>query len=271
MSPPRRSPLVALWRLLRASAHVLLGLWTIRREFDRLTPEQCALRVRQWSRQMLGIMGVTLVVRGTPPAHGPLLLAANHISWLDILVMDAAHPARFVSKADVKHWPVLGALITGAGTLYIERASRRDAMRVVHQMAAALSAGDTLAVFPEGTTGDGRELLPFHANLIQAAISAHAPVLPVALQYLDGASGTVSDAPLFLGETTLLQSVWRSLRADGMQACVHFGEPQMADGRDRRAWAADLQQAVAAMLAADDALFAFQGLGSCAVGSKRAS
>lgn len=271
MSPPRRSPLVALWRLLRASAHVLLGLWTIRREFDRLTPEQCALRVRQWSRQMLGIMGVTLVVRGTPPAHGPLLLAANHISWLDILVMDAAHPARFVSKADVKHWPVLGALITGAGTLYIERTSRRDAMRVVHQMAAALSAGDTLAVFPEGTTGDGRELLPFHANLIQAAISAYAPVLPVALQYLDGATGTVSDAPLFLGETTLLQSVWRSLRADGTQACVHFGEPQMADGRDRRAWAADLQQAVAAMLAADDALFAFQGLGSCAVGSKRAS
>ena len=271
MSPPRRSPLVALWRLLRASIHVLLGLWTIRREFDRLTPEQCALRVREWSREMLDIMGVTLVVRGTPPAHGPLLLAANHISWLDILVMDAAHPARFVSKADVKHWPVLGALITGAGTLYIERTSRRDAMRVVHQMAAALSAGDTLAVFPEGTTGDGRELLPFHANLIQAAISAHAPVLPVALQYLDGASGTVSDAPLFLGETTLLQSVWRSLRADGMQACVHFGEPQMADGRDRRAWAADLQQAVAAMLAADDALFAFQGLGSCALGSKRAS
>ncbi len=248
MSAPRRSPLVALWRLLRATAHVLRGLWIIRSEFGRLTPDQCALLVREWSRQMLAIIGVTLVVRGTPPAHGPLLLVANHISWLDILVMDAAHPARFVSKADVKHWPVLGALITGAGTLYIERASRRDAMRVVHQMAAALTAGDTLAVFPEGTTGDGRALLPFHANLIQAAISAHAPVLPMALQYLDGASGAVSDAPLFLGETTLLQSVWRSLRADGVQACVHFGEPQLAAGRDRRTWAADLQQAVGALL-----------------------
>jgi 1-acyl-sn-glycerol-3-phosphate acyltransferase len=244
---------VALWRLLRGTAHVLRGLWTIRSEFGRLTPDQCALLVREWSRQMLAIIGVTLVVRGTPPTRGPVLLVANHISWLDILVMDAAHPARFVSKADVKHWPVLGALITGAGTLYIERASRRDAMRVVHQMAAALTAGDTLAVFPEGTTGDGRELLPFHANLIQAAISAHAPVLPVALRYLDGPSGAISDAPVFLGETTLLQSVWRSLRADGMQACVHFGEPQMAGGRDRRTWAADLQQAVGAMLTADSA------------------
>jgi 1-acyl-sn-glycerol-3-phosphate acyltransferase len=244
---------VALGRLLRGTAHVLRGLWIIRSEFARLTPEQGALVVREWSRQMLAIIGVTLVVRGTLPSQGPVLLVANHISWLDILVMDAAHPARFVSKADVKHWPMLGALITGAGTLYIERASRRDAMRVVHQMAAALAAGDTLAVFPEGTTGNGSALLPFHANLIQAAISAHAPALPVALQYLDRASGAVSDAPLFVGDTTLLQSVWRTLRADGMQACVHFGEPQMAAGRDRRTWAADLQQAVGAMLAADSA------------------
>ena len=248
MSGPQRSPLVALWRLLRGTNHVLRGLWIIRREFDRLTSSQRDLVVREWSRQMLRIMGVTLVVRGTPPARGPVLLVANHISWLDILVMDAAHPARFVSKADVKRWPVLGALITGAGTLYIERESRRDAMRVVHQMAAALTAGGTLAVFPEGTTHDGRSLLPFHANLIQAAISAEAPALPVALQYLDGVSGERSDAPLFVGETTLLQSVWRTLRADGLQACVHFGEPQTADQRERRTWAADLQQAVGAML-----------------------
>ncbi|MBW8313713.1 MAG: 1-acyl-sn-glycerol-3-phosphate acyltransferase, partial [Hydrogenophaga sp.] len=155
--------------------------------------------VREWSRQMLRIMGVELVVCGTPPANGPVLLVANHISWLDIVVMNAAQPARFVSKADVKHWPVLGALITGAGTLYIERESRRDAMRVVHQMAERLRAHDTIAVFPEGTTGDGRSLLPFHANLFQAAISANAPVLPVAMTYVDGASGARSDAPLFIG------------------------------------------------------------------------
>jgi 1-acyl-sn-glycerol-3-phosphate acyltransferase len=247
-----RSRWVALWRALRAIAHVLRGLWIIRSEFARLTPDQCSLLVREWSRQMLRIMGVTLVVQGSPPARGPVLLVANHISWLDILVMDAAHPARFVSKADVRHWPVLGALITGAGTLYIERESRRDAMRVVHQMVAALQGHDTLAVFPEGTTGDGSALLPFHANLIQAAISAHAPILPVALSYIDGPSGERSDAPLFIGETTLVQSIWSTLRADGLQTRVRFGEPQTADGRDRRAWASDLRVAVGEMLEKPD-------------------
>lgn len=239
---------VAAWRALRTLGHVLRGLWTVRSEFGRLTPDECALLVREWSRQMLHIMGVELVLTGRAPAHGPVLLVANHISWLDILVMNAAYPARFVSKADVKHWPVLGALITGAGTLLIERESRRDAMRVVHQMADGLRGRDVLAVFPEGTTGDGRELLPFHANLIQAAISAHAPVQPVALKYLDGRSGERSDAPLFVGETTLVQSIWSTLRADGLQAKVHFGDQQLAEGRDRRAWAAALRVDIGEML-----------------------
>ncbi len=238
----------AIGRLLRAVAHVVHGLWTIRTQFGRLTHAQSQLLVREWSRQMLRIMGVELVVRGTPPERGPVLLVANHISWLDILVMNAAQPARFVSKADVKHWPVLGALITGAGTLYIERESRRDAMRVVHQMAERLRAHDTIAVFPEGTTGDGRKLLPFHANLFQAAISANAPVLPVALGFVDGASGQRSDAPLFIGDTSLLASLWSTLRARGLQAVVHYGEPQRFQGRDRRTWAQDMRAEVARLL-----------------------
>ena len=228
-------------------AHVLRGLWIIRSEFGRLPTDACHLLVREWSRQMLDIMGVELVVKGTPPAHGPALLVANHISWLDILVMDAAQPARFVSKADVKHWPVLGSLVTGAGTLFIERESRRDAMRVVHQMAESLRAHDILAVFPEGTTGDGQTLLPFHANLIQAAISANAPVLPVALSFVDGHRGGRSDAPLFIGDTTLLQSLWATLRATRVQAVVHYGAPEHCDGRDRRTWAQALGATVAAL------------------------
>lgn len=247
MSGARRSTLAASWRLLRTAGHVLHGLWLVRSEFGRLTPDASALVVREWSRQMLDILGVELVVRGTPPDQGPLLLVANHISWLDILVMNAAHPARFVSKADVKAWPLIGSLVTGAGTLYIERENRRDAMRVVHQMADALRAHDILAVFPEGTTGDGRTLLPFHANLIQAAISANAPVLPVGLGFVDGHSGQRSDAPLFIGETTLLQSIWSTLRATRVQAVLHYGTREHCSGRDRRTWAQDLRNAVTAL------------------------
>jgi len=237
----------ALVRLLQAAAHVLAGLWTIRTRFHRLDADACAAEVQRWSVRMLAIMGVALRVQGEVPGRGPLLQVANHLSWLDILVMNAAHPARFVSKADVKGWPLLGSLVTGAGTLYIERESRRDAMRVVHQMADALRARDVLAVFPEGTTGDGRNLLPFHANLIQAAISAHAPVLPVGLSFINGHNGQHSDAPLFVGDTTLLQSIWSTLRATGVRAVVHYGQAQHAEGRDRRAWAQALREAVAAL------------------------
>jgi 1-acyl-sn-glycerol-3-phosphate acyltransferase len=169
---------------------------------------------------------------------------ANHISWLDILVVHAARHCRFVSKSDVKHWPLLGTLATGGGTLYIEREKRRDAMRVVHHMAQSLKAGEVVAVFPEGTTGDGRALLPFHGNLIQAAISTQAPVQPVALRYLDAGSGKDSDGPLYLGDDTLVGSLWRTLAGRPFVAHVRFGEPQHAGGRDRREWAQDLREAV---------------------------
>ena len=141
-----------------------------------------------------------------------MLLVANHISWLDILVMHAARHCRFVSKADVRHWPLIGTLATGGGTLYIERESRRDAMRVVHHMAESLKRGEIVAVFPEGTTSDGVALLPFHANLIQAAISADAPVQPVALSFHRARHPRAEPArPATSGTTRWLGSVWRTL------------------------------------------------------------
>jgi 1-acyl-sn-glycerol-3-phosphate acyltransferase len=239
----------AAWRLVRALTHALGGWRTIVFEFPRLTGEERQQRVQDWSRRMLGIMGIALRVVGTPPAHGPVLLVANHISWLDILVMHAARHCRFVSKSDVKRWPLIGALATGGGTLYIERESRRDAMRVVHHMADALRAGDILAVFPEGTTSDGVDLLPFHANLLQAAISASAPVQPVALSFIDAANGKTSFAASYVGDETLVGSVWRTLASPCLVAIVAYGEPQAAQSRDRRRWAADLREAVAALRA----------------------
>ncbi len=241
-------PLRTTWRALRALVHVMGGLWTVRRHFGHLSPAQQQQVVQAWSCRMLDHMGVALQVHGTPPTGGPLLVVANHISWLDILVMNAAGPARFVSKADVKRWPLLGSLISGAGTVFIERESRRDALRVVHHMADALRAGDVLAVFPEGTTGDGTALLPFHANLLQAAISAPAPVQPLALAYLD-AAGPASTAPVYVGDTTLLASLWRTLGADRLCAVVTCGLVQSPEGRERRSWSLALQQTIADMLA----------------------
>lgn len=232
------------WRAGRVFVHMLRGLATIVWQFPRLTPAQRDLRAQAWSSAMLLRLGVTIEVRGTPPVVGPMLLVCNHVSWLDIIVLHAAHHCRFVSKADVGRWPIVGRLATGAGTLYIERASRRDAMRVVHAMVQALRQGDILMVFPEGTTGDGTALLPFHANLIQAAISAPSPVQPVALRYGDAASDN-SHAVSYVGDESLIGSIWRTLQARGLRAVVVFGQGQPAGGRDRRSWARDLRAEVA--------------------------
>jgi 1-acyl-sn-glycerol-3-phosphate acyltransferase len=233
----------AAWRAGHALVHAIVGWCTITFLFPRMDAAQRALRVQAWAARMLQVLGVALEVQGTPPAHGPMLLVSNHISWLDILVLHASRHCRFVAKSEVHHWPLIGPLATGAGTLYVERASRRDAMRVVHRMAESLQAGDILAIFPEGTTSDGSALLPFHANLIQAAVAAQVPVQPVALRFVEPGGG-LSRAAAYIGDDTLLGSVWATLAGPPIVAQVRYGVPQEAQGRDRRAWAADLGSAV---------------------------
>ena len=230
------------WTLLRAVVHAVRGFWTIKTVFPSLPQAEQEDRVQVWAEAMLRIVGIELVVNGTRPVAGPVLLVANHISWLDILVMHAARHCRFVSKADVGSWPFVRTLADGAGTLYIERESRRDAHRVVTQMADRLRAGDILAVFPEGTTGDGITLRHFHANLIQAAIEASVPVQPVALKFVDAASGVTSFAPSYVDDETLVGSIWRTLTAPPLKAVVTFGEAQAPQGQTRRVWAQTLRE-----------------------------
>ena len=193
-------------------------------------------------------LGLALHVRGTAPRPGATLVVANHVSFLDIAAIHAAIPqARFVSKADVLAWPLLGWLIRNAGTLFIERERKRDALRVVHAMAESLQRGETVAVFPEGTTGAGDVPLPFHANLLQAAIATGTPVQPVVLRY--AAPGEhVATAAQFLGETTLLQTVWRMASARGLAVHVEILPPVATAHADRRALAEHLRQMVAERL-----------------------
>jgi 1-acyl-sn-glycerol-3-phosphate acyltransferase len=231
----------AVLTLLRLALHMLRGRQEIRKHFERYTPAQREQAIERWARITLDMLGIRLVVRGQPVLEGPVLLVANHISWLDIMVIDAARPARFVSKADVKDWPLLGPLVVGAGTLFIERESRRDALRVVHIMAERLRAGDVLAVFPEGTTGPGDALLPFHANLLQAAVSAKTPVQALRLSFHDQATGKISYAPTYVGDATLIASVWRTLTSEPIEARLHYAPPEAVGERDRRALAQDLR------------------------------
>ena len=242
-----RLPLV-LWRVARLVLHVLHGMAVMALRFPSLDAAGRQARIQWWSAGLLRAVGVGLQVRGTP-RPGAKLLVANHVSWLDIAALHAAVPqARFVSKADVRRWPLLGWLVAGAGTLFIERERKRDALRVVHAMADALRAGETVAVFPEGTTGPGPALLPFHANLLQAAIATATPIQPAVLRFAD-VQQRFSPAVQFVGETTLLQSLWRVATARGLVAHVDLLPPQGSAHADRRALAEHLHQRMAERLA----------------------
>lgn len=239
----------AVWKLLRAVLHAVTGYWTIRAKFPRLANDIQARIVERWARELLTILGIGLDVTGSPPRQGPVLLVANHLSWLDIVAMHAAGHCRFVAKAQVRRWPLIGVLATGGGTLYVERESRRDAMRVVHRMAESLGKGEVVAVFPEGTTTDGAGLLSFHANLLQAAIAAAAPAQPIGIRFIDDATGQRTAGASYIGDETLVGSLWRSLLSPPFTVRLVYGAPQAAAGRTRRQWALDLHGEVAALLA----------------------
>ena len=241
----------AAWRLTRVGLHGLHGLAIVLARFPSLDARGREQRIQWWSAKLLRVMGLSVHGSGTP-RPGAKLLVANHVSWLDIAAIHAVVPeARFVSKSDVKHWPLVGRLVAGAGTLFIEREKKRDALRVVHQMAEALKAGDTVAVFPEGTTGDGRTLLPFHANLLQAAIATATPVQPVVLRFFD-ARHAVSPVVEFLGETTLAQSLWRIVAARGLAVEVRILTAEGTAHADRRALAEHLRETIGKALPPQD-------------------
>lgn len=229
-----RRSLRAAGRLLRAVLHGLHGLAIVLLRFPGLDRDARRERVRWWSAGMLRALGLELQVQGRFKP-GAKMVVANHVSWLDIMVVHAVCPeARFVAKAEVRNWPLLGRLVGAADTLYIERDRKRDALRVVHQCADALREGDTVAVFPEGTTGPGDELLPFHANLLQAAIAVEAPVQPVALRYADRYR-PVSASALWVGETTLIDTLWLLAGGEGLVARLHVLPARGSAHADRRA------------------------------------
>jgi 1-acyl-sn-glycerol-3-phosphate acyltransferase len=242
-------------RLVLAVVHGLHGLAIVLFAFPRLDLAARRERIRWWSLKMLRVLGVGHTVDGVAPIAAGLLVA-NHVSWLDIMALHAVVPeARFVSKADVKGWPLVSRLVDAGGTLYLERERKRDALRVVHAVAESLAAGQTVAIFPEGTTSTGHGLLPFHANLLQAAIATATAVQPVALRFSESAHA-VSEAVEFVGRTTMLESLWRTACGDGVVVRLVFLPARDSAGVDRRELAAQLQADIATALGIEPAAVA---------------
>jgi 1-acyl-sn-glycerol-3-phosphate acyltransferase len=240
-----------LGRLARVLVHLLHALWVARR-LPHVDEAGRQARIRWFAQGTLRALGVRWQVQGTF-RPGAKLVVANHVSWLDIVALHAACPeVRFVSKADVLHWPVLGWLIKVAGTLFIVREKRSDSMRVLHEMSSALQAGQSVAVFPEGTTSDGRQVLPFHAGLLQSAIACGTPIQPVALRYSDDAE-PISRAAAYIDEVNLIQSAWRIASARGLTVHVTALTATGTHHADRRALARRLHGELCDALGVDPA------------------
>ncbi|MBU0752144.1 MAG: 1-acyl-sn-glycerol-3-phosphate acyltransferase [Gammaproteobacteria bacterium] len=228
-------------RLSRLALHLLLGIISVALAYPRAgTPRRLQLKQR-WSRQLLRCIGVELHVSGAMPDG---LIVANHISFLDIFAINAVAPVAFVSKDEVRHWPLIGWLASRTDTVFLERGSRAAAQRARNGLVEQLRSGGRVAVFPEGTTSRGDGILPFHGALFQAAIDAGAAVTPVALRYL-GRDGRCSDAPAYVDAVTLWQCLRAIVHADGLAAHVEVLAPLSSTAVDRRHLAAHAHRIIA--------------------------
>ena len=236
------------WRILRAAraaAHVVAALTTIAVVFPWLDVPKKRRLIRGWSRRLLKILNIEAQFHGILAGDlpGNLLIVANHISWLDIFVLNTLQPARFIAKSELRRWPIVGRLSVGVGTLFIDRERRHDTHKVNRHAADVLSRGDVIAIFPEGTTTDGRDVLPFHGSLLQPIIDAEGHVQPVAIRYRK-ASGEHNDAPAYVGETSFFESFWRVTAERVLIVELHVTAPLSARARHRRELALAAESAI---------------------------
>jgi 1-acyl-sn-glycerol-3-phosphate acyltransferase len=237
--------LVCIFRGIRLVLHLFHGmlLALIYPYLDQIRQRHI---LKSWSRQLLCIFNIGIQIEGPQPnrGEGGCLMVANHVSWLDIFVLNAIHPCQFIAKSEVRNWPVIGLLSRRGGTIFIERAMRQEASKISQRVSLLLKQGACIGLFPEGTTTDGQQVGHFHSALIQPAIDAGVRVCPIALRY-QNEDGYLSSTAAFIGDTTLVQSIWRILRSQRLNALVVFTPALLAANENRRVLARTAQAAIA--------------------------
>jgi 1-acyl-sn-glycerol-3-phosphate acyltransferase len=248
MSQARPTPyLIRIIRCLRLSlimAWIALGtamLYPVVSDQRRLTLRQ------RWSRQILKSLSIVLEASPTDAPAGSLIVA-NHISWLDIFVINSLRPSAFVAKTEIRQWPFIGWLAARHDTVFLRRGSRGHARMVNTEINALLNDRRDAVIFPEGTTTNGTSLLGFHAALLQPAIETGHPVLPLALSYHD-ADGRISLAPSYAGDTTMRQCITAILACRRLTVRLVACPSIDTTGINRREVSQTAHAAIAAVLA----------------------
>lgn len=209
----------------RIGVHVLRGIFVLSFVVPFLDRQNKDKKIQKWSKGLLKILNIELqVLGGNFLPDIPHLIAANHISWLDIHVINALRPIRFVAKSEVEHWPIFGWMSKQLGTVFIRRDSARHARQVVQQMAEVLQT-ESICIFPEGTSTIGDSVLPFKPNLFESAIVVQAPVIPMVIQYLNKTTRVRSASPAFVGEMGLLESMANVIQDRSLVAQITILDP----------------------------------------------
>lgn len=231
--------LVVAYGLLLASGFII---------GERLRLPGSMARRQRWTRSFMGQLTRALPfnvrVHGEVPQR-PMLWVSNHVSWTDIALLGQIAPLSFLSKAEVRHWPVAGWLAQHAGTLFIRRGAN-DSQRLRREMALRLEDDCPLVIFPEGTTTVGRQLRTFHGRMLACAADAGVAVQPVAIRY--GRDGGLDPIAPFVGDDDLLSHLLRLLRAEPGQVDIYLLAPIETQGVERAALAFQAQEAVQAAL-----------------------
>jgi len=250
MTHARTSRIVRLVRWTRTLAHLAHAALILRFVYARADRQRRRAIYQGWSAKLLAILAVDARVAGPlPGARGPeqAMIAANHVSWIDVAAISSVCPTRFIAKSEIRDWPIVGWICERAGTLFIRRARRHDTVRINEMVHAALADGDCVGLFPEGTTTEGDRVLKFHSSLFEPAVANRARVHPVALRY-EHLDGTLCRAAGFVGELTFAQSMGLIARQKAIVARVMFAEPIDCDGLTRREVARLAQERVATLL-----------------------
>jgi 1-acyl-sn-glycerol-3-phosphate acyltransferase len=213
--------------------------------FPRALVRWRSVYFRCWSRLILGLVGVRVTVCGPVP-RPPFLLVANHLSYLDILVLAANLPCIFVSKTEVQDWPLMGRIVRTLGTIFVDRSSRRDVPRVLAQMEEALGRGLGVVLFPEGTSSRGATVEPFKSPLLALAARLERPVHCAALGYRTRPGDLPADLAIcWWGKVPFLPHALRLLRLRGGEATITLAEEPIVEP-DRKRLAERLREAVLA-------------------------
>ncbi|MEY3223855.1 MAG: hypothetical protein RL565_45 [Pseudomonadota bacterium] len=243
--------LLRIWVWTQVWIHVMCGICTLSFIFPFLDRSGKDQKIQEWSKQLLKIFNVELAALGADLIKNtPHLIASNHISWLDIHVINAFKPIRFVAKSEVERWPVFGWMAKQLGTVFIRRDSSRHARQVVMQMASVLKV-ESICIFPEGTSTIGEIVLPFKPNLFESAIVAQVPVYPLAIQYLSKKTGERSESPAFISDMGLLESMSNIIKNRSLVAQITvfpIYPNDQSSALDRKKLAAYCQESIAKTL-----------------------